>query len=245
MINAIGVIPARYGSTRFPKKVIADLMGKPIIQHIWESAKNAKMLDDLVIATDNEEIMKVIEKFGGKAIFTSPDHATGTDRIAEVVNAIDVKIIVNIQGDEPLIRPMMIDSLVRTMSGDNNISMASLMRKMDDQEEIKNPNVVKVIVDKNNFAIYFSRSPIPYPRIATEAALYYKHMGIYAYRKDFLYEFTNLPKSYLEKAESLEQLRALENGFKIKMVETKFDTIGVDTPEDLEKVKMRILANAE
>ncbi len=243
MKNAIGVIPARFGSTRFPKKVIADLNGKPIIQHIWENCKKAKMLDDLVIATDNDEVMEVIKSFGGKAVFTSPDHMTGTDRIAEVVNAIDVNVIVNIQGDEPLIQAEMVDSLVRTILDHKNISMASLMKKMENLDEINNPNVVKVIVDKNGFAIYFSRSPIPYPRLKEEAKLYYKHLGIYAYTKDFLYEYTNLPKSYLEKCESLEQLRVLENGYKIKMVETKFDTIGVDTPDDLEKVKSRLEAN--
>lgn len=241
-MNAIGVIPARFGSTRFPKKVLADLCGKPLIQHVWESAKKAKMLDDLIIATDSEEVMDAVRAFRGKAVFTSRDHATGTDRIAEVVNPIDVKAVINIQGDEPLVRPEMIDSLTRTILDSKDISIASLMKKIEDPSDIKNPNVVKVVVDKNGFAIYFSRSPIPYPR--TEAAkLYYKHFGIYAYTKDFLYVFTNLPKSYLEKSESLEQLRVLESGYKIKMVETKFDSIGVDTPEDLKRVK-EILSNA-
>jgi len=234
-MNVIGVIPARYGSTRFDGKVLADIMGKPMIQHVWEKAKEARLLEDLIVATDDDRVLKAVEGFGGKAVFTSPGQPTGSDRIAEVVNPLDVRIILNIQGDEPLIRPKMIDDLARALIDDESIAMATLVKKIDNPEEINNPNVVKVAVDKDGFALYFSRSAIPYKR--TENAVYYKHIGLYAYTKDFLFTFTNLPPLALESSEALEQLRVLEYGYKIKTVETKFDTIGVDTPEDLEKIR--------
>ncbi len=240
-MKTIGVIPARWGSKRFEGKVLADLCGKPIIQHVWENAKKAKTLDDLVVAADNENIIKVVESFGGKAIFTSPDQPSGTDRLAEVINPLDVKIAVNIQGDEPLIRAIMIDSLVMTLSGEKAAQMATIIKKIEDRSEITNPSVVKVVIDKNGYALYFSRCPIPYDRAGQEGEgnfpTYYKHIGIYAFTKDFLFTFRNLPHSSLEGAEKLEQLRVLEFGHRIKTVETKFDTVGIDTPEDLEKVR--------
>ncbi len=243
-MNAIGVIPARWGSTRFAGKLLADLCGKPVIQHVWENAKKAKALDDLVVAADNEKVIKAVEAFGGKAVFTSPDQPSGTDRLAEVVNPLDVKIAVNIQGDEPLVQAIMIDSLVMALAGEKNVQMATVIKKIELPEEVANPNVVKVVVDKNGYALYFSRSPIPYDRAGQEGEgkvpVYYKHIGLYAYTKDFLFTFRNLPHSSLENAEKLEQLRVLEYGYKIKTVETKFDTVGIDTPEDLEKVR-RIL----
>ena len=241
MMNTIGVIPARWGSTRFEGKVLADLCGKPIIQHVWENAKKAKTLDDLVVAADNEKIIKVVEGFGGKAVFTSPDQPSGTDRLAEVVNPLDVKIAVNIQGDEPLVQAIMIDNLVMTLAGEKAAQMATVIKKIENEDDIRNPNVVKVVIDRNGYALYFSRSPIPYDRASQEGGekvpTYYKHIGIYAFTKDFLFTFRNLPNSSLENAEKLEQLRVLEYGYKIKTVETKFDTVGIDTPEDLEKVR--------
>ena len=234
-MDAIGVIPARYGSTRFEGKVLKDLCGKPVIQHVYERAKKAKMLDDLIIAADDDRIIKTVEGFGGKAVFTSKSHSTGTDRLTEVVNAIDVKIVVNIQGDEPLINPMVIDDLVRAMQDDKTISMATVVKKSNSMEEFKSPDVVKAILDENNFAMYFSRSPVPtLLKLDAKGSYFYKHIGIYAYNKDFLFTFKKLPESYLEKNERLEQLRALEGGYKIKAIETKFETVGVDTPEDLE-----------
>jgi 3-deoxy-manno-octulosonate cytidylyltransferase (CMP-KDO synthetase) len=244
---SIGVIPARYEASRFAGKVLADINGKPMIQRVWERAKKAKLLDDLIIAADDDRIIRAVKEFGGKVIFTAKGHPSGTDRLKEVVNPLDVDIIVNIQADEPIIHPSMIDSLVSTLMDDKDLVMASLMRKIEDASEIDNPNVVKVVVDKNNFALYFSRLPIPFARDKRDPAsgqklIYYKHIGLYAYTKDFLFIFAGLPQSLLEKQEKLEQLRVLENGYKIKMVETKYDTIGVDTPEDLEEVKKRLAA---
>ncbi len=240
-MDAIGVIPARYKSTRFEGKVLADLMGKPVIQHVYEAAKESTLLGDLIVATDDERIFKAVTEFGGKAVMTSAGHQTGTDRLTEVVNPIDVKIIVNIQGDEPLIHHTMINELIRTMLDDKSIPVATVIRKIDNREEIMDPNVVKTVIDKDNFALYFSRSPIPFER-DEQAKNYYKHLGLYAYTKDFLFTYTNLPKSELERVESLEQLRILEHGYKIKTIETQFDTVGIDTPEDLEKATQALLA---
>jgi len=236
MMDAIGIIPARYNATRFEGKVLADLLGKPVVQHVWEKACQASTLSDLIIASDDQRVIEAVHNFGGKAILTSVNQPSGTDRLAEVVNPIDVKIIVNIQGDEPLLHPTMIDELVRTMQEDESISMATVIKKIEQNEELMNPNVVKVVIDRFNNALYFSRSPIPFEK-GEPSKIFYKHLGIYAYTKDFLFTFTNLPKSNLEKAESLEQLRALENNYKIKTIETKFDTVGIDTPDDLEKAR--------
>ncbi len=240
MMNAIGIIPARWGSTRFEGKVLADLCGKPVIQHVWENAKKAKTLDDLVVAADNDKIIKTVKGFGGKAVFTSPDQPSGTDRLAEVVNPLDVNIAVNIQGDEPMVQPTMIDSLVMALADEKEAQMATVIKKIDNLQDLESPSVVKVVVNKSGYALYFSRSIIPYDRAGQEGGskkvVYYKHIGLYAFTKDFLFTFRNLPKSSLEKVEKLEQLRALEYGHKIKIVETKFDTIGIDTHEDLEKV---------
>ncbi len=234
-METIGVIPARFGSTRFEGKVLKDLCGKPVIQHVYERAKKAKMLDDLIVAADDDRIIKAVEKFGGKAIFTSKSHTTGTDRLTEVVNGIDVKIVVNIQGDEPLINPMVIDDLVRAMQDDPEVSMATVVKKSYSIEEFRSPDVVKAIVNEKNFAIYFSRSPIPtLLNPSLNEHFFYKHIGIYAFNKDFLFTFKKLPPSYLEKNERLEQLRAIEHGYKIKAIETVFETVGVDTPQDLE-----------
>lgn len=236
-MNAIGVIPARWASTRFEGKVLAEIGKKTIIQYVWERAKESKLLDDLIVAADNEKVVDIVKKFGGKVCYTSPDQPSGTDRIAEVVNPIDVKIVVNIQGDEPMVRGIMIDDLIRALLEDEEAQMATLVKRIEDSKDISNPNVVKVVVDKNGYALYFSRSPIPYIREKGDSFEFYKHIGMYAYTKDFLFTYTNLPSSKLEHAEKLEQLRVLEHGFKIKTVETAFDTIGIDTPEDLERLR--------
>ena len=244
-MKAIGVIPARWGATRFQGKVLAELLGKPVVQHVWENAKKAKTLDSLVVACDDERIMKVVEGFGGKAIYTSPDQPSGTDRLAEVVNPLDVDIAVNIQGDEPLVRPIMIDTLVMTLENEKLAQMATVIKRIEDESELTNSNVVKAVVDRNGYALYFSRYAIPYNRTNEEdrkkRPVYFKHIGLYAFTKDFLFTFRNLQESSLEKAEKLEQLRVLEYGYKIKTVETKFDTIGVDTPDDLIRVKEMLL----
>ncbi|OIO39416.1 MAG: 3-deoxy-manno-octulosonate cytidylyltransferase [Candidatus Omnitrophica bacterium CG1_02_49_16] len=232
-MNAIGIIPARYGSTRFEGKVLKDLCGKPVIQHVYERAKKAKMLDDLIIAADDDRIIKAVEGFGGKAVFTSKSHSTGTDRLTEVVNAIEVRIVVNIQGDEPLINPLVIDDLVRVMQNDPTVVMATVVKKSYSEQEFRSPDVVKAIVSADNFALYFSRSPIPTLLTPAPENYFYKHIGIYAYNKDFLFTFKKLPVSNLETNERLEQLRALEHGYRIKVIETKYETVGVDTPEDL------------
>ena len=238
-MRTIGVIPARFAATRFMGKVLADLGGKPVIQHVWENARQARTLDDLIIAADDERIIKAAEAFGAKAVFTSPDQPTGTDRLLEVVNPLDVDIIVNIQGDEPMVKPIMIDSLTRELQDNKGVSMATLAKLIEDKDEIEDPNVVKVVIDRNGYALYFSRSIIPYPRYS-EKAKYYKHLGIYAYTKDFLFEFANLGKAGLEETEGLEQLRVLAHSRRIKVVETNIDTIGIDTPADLERAKVAL-----
>jgi len=238
-MDVIGVIPARYSSTRFEGKVLADILGKPMLQHVWERAKEARILDDLIIACDDERVAQVAREFGAKVVLTSLGHASGTDRIIEVVNPIEVKVVVNIQADEPLIHPMMIDTVARALLDDSKVSMATVSKKIDDPDEISDPHVVKVVVDKNNCALYFSRAAIPYhaANSSVKSVNYYKHIGLYSYTKDFLFTYKNLPASDLEQIECLEQLRVLKEGFRIKVIETKYETIGVDTPGDLEKVK--------
>lgn len=238
-MDVIGVIPARYSSTRFEGKVLIDILGKPMIQHVWERAKEAFLLDDLIVACDDERVANVAREFGAKVVLTAKGHTSGSDRISEVVNPIDVRIVINIQGDEPLIHPVMIDTVAQALLDDSSTSVATLMKKIEDPKDIEDPNVVKVVVDKNNFALYFSRAPIPYKtkECEVQSPVYYKHIGLYGYTKDFLFMYRNLPISNLEKIERLEQLRVLEEGFRIKVIETKYDSIGVDTPQDLEKVR--------
>lgn len=235
-MDVLGVIPARYGSTRLEAKLLQDICGKPLIQHTWENAKGARMLDELVIATDDERIKTVAEGFGAKVVMTSKDHVCGTDRVLEACFSVDTKIVLNIQGDEPLVCAKMVDILADSLLSDKDAYMSTLMKKIDDQNDINNPNVVKVVCDRNGYSLYFSRSVIPHPRNAGTAD-YYKHFGLYAYRKDFLFTFVGLKKSMLEISESLEQLRVLENGYKIKVVKINEDSIGVDTIEDLQRVR--------
>lgn len=234
-MDVIGIIPARFQSTRFEGKVLADIGGKPMIQHVWERARQAKLLDDLIVACDDERICEAVKEFGGNAIFTAKGHLSGTDRITEIANPLDVKIVVNIQADEPMVHPTMIDSIVEVLKMDTTLVVATIIKKIENPHEIHDSNVVKVVIDKNNFALYFSRLPIPFVR--DEHLVYYKHIGLYGYTKDFLFTYKNLPQSKLESLEKLEQLRILENGYRIKVVETKFETYGVDTPHDLLKVR--------
>ena len=236
-MDVVGVIPARYASKRLPFKLLRKILNKPLIQWTWENAKKARLLDKLIIACDDASIEKVAKEFGADVVITSVMHSSGTDRVAEVVRDMDVKIIINIQADEPLVNPIIIDTLAEEMLSNPKLNMATIRKKITDIEEINNPNIVKVICDKDGFAIYFSRFPIPFYREKIENMIYYKHLGIYAYTKDFLFTFKNLPFSYLEDAEKLEQLRAIEAGYKIKVIETSFDSIGVDTEEDLKKVE--------
>ena len=239
-MQVVGVIPARIGSTRLAEKLLRPLLGKPVIEWTWLNAKKSKRLDDLIIACDDEKIMKEAQRFGAKAVFTSVGHSSGTDRIAEAVNQVDTKIVINIQADEPLMHPSVINSLAEVMLADPGLVMATAIRQIIDEDQIKDPNIVKVVVDKDDFALYFSRSKIPFTRDKGLQPKYYKHLGIYAYTKDFLYVFKNLPPSTLEQAERLEQLRVLEAGFRIKTVIAAFDSWGIDTEEDLTQVE-RIL----
>ncbi|EAX46460.1 3-deoxy-D-manno-octulosonate cytidylyltransferase [Thermosinus carboxydivorans Nor1] len=236
-MNILCVIPTRYASTRLPGKALAEIAGKPMIQHVYERACRAKRPRAVLVATDHELIYQAVKAFGGQVMLTSPDHPTGTDRLAEVARAYpDVDVIVNVQGDEPLIAPEVIDELAAAFDGAPDLAMATLMTEMD-EEEYNLPSAVKVVTDLNGYALYFSRSLIPFPRVKHEAYNVYKHIGIYAYRRDFLLTFAALPPTPLERAESLEQLRALEHGYRIKVLKTDFKSIGVDTPEDLERVR--------
>jgi 3-deoxy-manno-octulosonate cytidylyltransferase (CMP-KDO synthetase) len=277
-MTAIVIIPARYESTRFPGKPLYPLKGIPVIQHVYENSKHARLADDVIVATDNETIFERVFTFGGKAMMTDKKHPSGTDRIAEVAASMDYDIIVNVQADEPLIRPEMIDDVIAVLD-DKRASIGTLTKKIEDPKEITDPNIVKVVFDKEGFALYFSRAPIPFhrdewklhstelktqntpslplpPLAPCSSKTYctgqeggqggdselltfhcYKHIGIYSYRREVLVALAKMEPSRLEQIEKLEQLRALENGMKIKIKETFFETYGVDTPEDLERVE--------
>ena len=235
-MKVLCVIPARYASTRLPGKPLSMIAGKPMIQHVYERACQAQLPDEVVVATDNELVEKAVLDFGGKAVMTSPDHPSGTDRLAEVALMYpDIDIIVNVQGDEPMIPPEVIDRLAEAFNGDADLNMAT-MKVVMDEEDYENPAAVKVVTDQQGYALYFSRSLMPYPRNKPVGFKVFKHVGIYAYRRNFLLKYAALAPTPLEKAESLEQLRALENGYKIKVLESDFQGIGVDTPEDLAAV---------
>ncbi len=230
------VIPARFASTRLPGKPLKDVAGKPMICRVYDRAAQAKTLSGVVVATDDERILRAVEENGGRAMMTAKDHPTGTDRLAEVAAAYpDVDLIINVQGDEPLIEPSLIDELGRTFEEDDDLRMATVMTPITEESEQKNPNNVKVVTDKNGYALYFSRSLLPYPRNDAGTPVY-KHIGIYAYRRNFLLSYAKMEPTPLERAESLEQLRALENGYKIKCIKTNARFVGVDTSEDLAKV---------
>ena len=234
-MKALCIIPARYASTRLPGKPLRDIAGKPMIVRVYERAVQAKRVQDVVVATDDERIRTAVEEHGGRAVMTRTDHATGTDRLAEVAEKMtDYDLIINVQGDEPLIDPTVIDALVEPFLADARLSMATAKTLLTDEEEIANPNNVKVITDLTDNALYFSRARIPYAR--NEGANVYKHIGIYAYRRDFLLSYARMAQTPLERSESLEQLRALENGHRIHVIETDAVFIGVDTEEDLTAV---------
>jgi len=243
-MRVVAVIPARYASSRFPGKPLVDIHGKPMIQWVYERTTRSKHVDRVIVATDDERIARTVEAFGGEVQMTREDHPTGTDRLAEVASRLDTELVVNVQGDEPLIDPKMIDQAVLPLKKNPGIAMGTLMTAVRDVEEYLNPNVVKVVTDRQGMALYFSRAPIPHPRdfygnLQTNFAKLkaFKHIGLYVYRRDFLLTFPKLSETRLEQLERLEQLRALEHGFRIKVVETALTSIGVDTPEDLEKVR--------
>ena len=240
-MNAIAIIPARYASTRFPGKPLALLFGKPIIQHVYERCLESRLLTAVYVATDDKRIMQAVERFGGKAIMTSKRHQSGTDRIAEALNKIEPEanpetIVLNVQGDEPLIDSKTLSTLLKKMQK-SKAPIASLMTLITDPDMLQDPNTVKVVTGKNDFAIYFSRSAIPYNRDSLPGIPYYRHIGVYAYRLDALRQFVSLPVSPLEKIEKLEQLRALEHGIPILMVQSNYQGIGIDTPADLARIE--------
>ncbi|POS01190.1 3-deoxy-manno-octulosonate cytidylyltransferase (CMP-KDO synthetase) [Flavobacterium croceum DSM 17960] len=245
-MKIIAVIPARYASTRLPAKLMQDLHGKPVITRTYEAAVASNLFDDVFVVTDSELILNEILSRKGKAIMSQKQHESGSDRIAEAIENIDVDIVVNIQGDEPFINKAPLVELINTFKNDvtNQIDLASLMREITSQNDIENPNHVKVVVDQNNFALYFSRSVIPYPRETNVGVRYFQHIGIYAFRKQALLDFSRLPMKSLEASEKLEQLRYLEFGKRIKMIETQHVGIGIDTLEDLEKARKFIQTNA-
>jgi len=252
------VIPARYHSSRFPGKPLVDICGKPMVQHVYERAKSAALVEEILVATDDARIADAVRKFGGKAVMTSPDHRTGTERVAEVVGELEAEIIANIQGDEPLIRGDIIDEAIRPLILDKSIQISTLKTPITRISDWFNPNVVKVVTDREGFALYFSRSPIPFSRDKSSgdgwfpssgrehehASLpqgpLYRHIGLYIYRRSLLLSIAEMESTPLERAEGLEQLRLMENGYRIKVIPIDYDPLNVDTPGDLEEVRERL-----
>ena len=248
MPNVICIIPARYQSSRFEGKPLADICGKPMIQHVYEKAAGVDMVSYVAVATDDERIFDRVRGFGGNAIMTFGHHRSGTDRIAEAAGTLglnDSDIIVNIQGDQPLFEPVQIEEVATPLLDDLSLNFCTLIYKIKREEEIHHPNAVKVVFNKDHYAIYFSRATIPCNRDKKEIIPYHKHHGIYSYRRSFLRIFTGLEVGHLEKTESLEQLRALENGYRIEVVETLHDSVEVDTPEELERVRTIIAGEGD
>jgi 3-deoxy-manno-octulosonate cytidylyltransferase (CMP-KDO synthetase) len=245
-LKIIGIIPSRYASQRLPAKSLADIHGKPMVQHVYERAKRSRLLTDVIVATDDERIKAAVEKFGGNAVMTPETIQSGSDRVAFVARTMDADIIVNVQGDEPLIDPALIDQTVQLLIDDDAVVVGTAVKKITSLDELLTPNVVKAVIDKNNFALYFTRSLVPFVRDSAEVtdwlkrAVFYKHFGIYVYRGSFLQQYASLTPTLLEQAEKLEQLRILENGFRIKVAITEFDSIPVDTQEDLDRVRAKI-----
>lgn len=245
MISAAVIIPARYESTRFPGKPLALIAGKPMIQHVYERALESRCCEAVFAAVDDKRVFECVESFGGKALMTSEYHPSGTDRIAEAAEMMeDFEVIVNVQGDEPFIEPQMIDDCFELLT-DKRADMSTLVKKIENGNDLTSPHVVKAVWDDEGFALYFSRSPIPFYRDEwsdsinfTHDIVCYKHIGIYGYKRDALFRITSQPRSWLERAESLEQLRALTLGLKIKVKETTFETLGIDLPEDREKAEL-------
>ena len=238
-MSMIAVIPSRYASTRLPGKPLVDICGKPMVQHVYERVRRVSLFDEVLVATDNERIANVVEAFGGAACMTSPDCPSGSDRLIEVAKSHPADVYVNVQGDEPLVEPASIEKLARVMLDDPSLQMGTLCYPIS-AEQAQNPNLVKVVRAHNGNALYFSRSPIPFPRSGGIAPQYFGHLGMYAYRREFLMNFGSLPYSPLENTEKLEQLRVLQAGIAIRVLEVEATGPGVDTPEDLEAVR-RIL----
>jgi len=237
-LHIVVVIPARYHSTRFPAKPLADIAGRSMLEHVYERATAAPDVDAVVVATDDARIAQAVERFGGLVRMTRSTHRSGLDRIAEVAADLDCDIVVNVQGDEPLLEPKMIAEVVAPIDSDPTLRMSTLRRRISDPADSGNPHVVKVVVDLEGNALYFSRSAVPFVRDTTVPL--FKHVGLYAYRRTFVCELASLPQTPLEISESLEQLRAIEHGFRIRAIETHYDSIGVDTPEDLERVRRQM-----
>jgi 3-deoxy-manno-octulosonate cytidylyltransferase (CMP-KDO synthetase) len=234
--HIVALIPARFDSTRFPGKALADIAGRPMIEHVYRRAASAPSVDAVVVATDDARIAAAVETFGGIVRMTRRSHRSGTDRLAEVAEDLACDIVVNVQGDEPLVAPEMIEEALEPFAADSALMMTTLRRRITEDADYTDPNVVKVVVDADGNALYFSRAPIPFHRDAPRGPAW-KHVGLYGYRRAFLLAYARLQPTPLETAESLEQLRALEHGFRIRTVETRYDSIGVDTPEDLERVR--------
>jgi len=234
-MNVVAVIPARFASSRFPGKPLARIKEKPMIQHVYERVKNCKRISEVIIATDHYEIINVVHGFGGRAIMTRSDHESGSDRIAEVAEKIEGDIFINIQGDEPLIKSELIDEIL-SESKRNIQSVITAKTKITNKEDVDSPNTVKVVTDYDKNALYFSRSTIPHNR-SEKDYIYYKHIGIYCYPREILKQYVNLPKSTIEQMEMLEQLRLLENNYNIRVVETDYDSIGVDVPGDVDRIE--------
>lgn len=254
-MQCVAVIPARYASSRLPGKALLEIGGKTIIRHVWERVKSCPLVKEVLIATDDERIFQAAESFGAKAVMTSPRHRSGTDRIAEAIADFDAEIVVNVQGDEPLISPGTIAETIGPLLKDDRVYMSTACLAMKNLDELFDPNCVKIILDSEGFALYFSRLPMPFHRVPgvtyetyrthlQENPLllkhFFKHVGIYAYQKDFLKIFVNLPESYLERLEQLEQLRAVEHGYRIKVVEVSEESFGIDTMEDYLRLKARL-----
>jgi 3-deoxy-manno-octulosonate cytidylyltransferase (CMP-KDO synthetase) len=244
--EVLAVIPARHASTRFPGKPLATIAGRPMIQHVVERVRRAQKVSRIVVATEDERIKKAVESFGAEAIMTRPDHRTGTDRVAEVATHIQAVIYVNVQGDEPLIDPGTVDALVESMLNNSEMQIATPCAAIDQPKDIMDPNIVKVVRDFDSNALYFSRAPVPWVRETTPtvAPSHWKHLGLYAFRRDVLLEFPTLPPGELERVEQLEQLRWLENGFHIGVVETDYDAVSVDVPGDVERVEKLLATGA-
>ena len=239
-VSAIAIIPARYESSRLPGKALADIAGRPMIEHVYRRAAAAALVSRVIVATDDTRILEAVRRFGGEAVMTSAAHQSGTDRLAEAAAALACDVVVNVQGDEPMLAPDTIDAAVAPFAGDPALEMSTLRRAIADPAERQNPNVTKVVVDRDGFAMYFSRAPIPFTRAGQPPAPAWAHIGLYVYRRTTLLRLAALPPTAVERAEALEQLRALEHGIRIKAIETVHETIGVDTPEDLERVRALI-----
>lgn len=240
LVKVVTFIPSRFESKRFPGKPLALIAGKPMIMHVYQRALSCPDVSQVIVATDSERIFHCVRDFGGEAMMTDSRHPSGTDRIVEASMKMSLghdDLVVNVQGDQPLFNPSAISDMVAPLKEDPNIPMSTLKYRITDEQEIDNPNHVKVVTDKEGFALFFSRSPIPFFRNSKSHRVYYKHLGFYAYRQDFLAKFGRLPVGELESSEKLEQLRALEYGFRIKVVETPFDSIEVDTPADIKRVE--------